>query len=165
MDPAALASVLTGLLRPFLRDLLVRDGSPGGANVGVTEPGREIAERIWRELSPRLKNRRAALDAAGALARTPQDDGAAATFLIHLRKALELDPELAAELSQIVASGEDTGSGEDQGSVDGAPRSWSSRVFGRRGRRADKGQRHVGDRLFGARPPGPVDKPGKPWQE
>lgn len=93
---------LVNLLAPYLPFLLGLGKK--AAEKGSEKLGEKGAEEIWNKLSPRVKAKPAAMEAAEDVAKNPDDADAVAALRNQLKKILEA-PEnatLAAEISKIL---------------------------------------------------------------
>ena len=99
MDPKLLADALVTMLAPALPFLV-----SGGKEL-VEEAGKalnvELIKKLWGRLCSRVEEKPAAAEAAQDVARAPEDTDALAALRLQLRKILESDPALAAELDQL----------------------------------------------------------------
>ncbi len=103
MDAKLLADALVTTLAPALPFLV-----SGGKEL-VEEAGKalnvELVKKLWGKLRPRVEEKPAAAEAAQEVARAPEDGDALGALRIQLRKILESDPALAAELAGLVEAG------------------------------------------------------------
>jgi hypothetical protein len=98
MDPSA----LTAFLAPCLVFLLAA-GRSAGERAADSLGGEvwEHAQRLWARLRPAIETRPAAEEAVRDLADHPDDEDARAALGWQLRKAVDADPALAADLEQL----------------------------------------------------------------
>jgi hypothetical protein len=103
MDPKLLADALTTLLAPALPFLL-----SGGTEL-VEEAGKKLGEegvtlvrKLWGKLRFKVEEKPTLVEAAVEVSRTPEDAAALDTLRLQLRKLLEAEPVLAAELARLV---------------------------------------------------------------
>jgi len=103
MDVRALADSLTQILAPGLSRLVGRgmEAPPNGAK----SPGdMERAKALWSRLRQKVEEKPSAAEAVQDLARAPEDPDAQAALRIQIRKLLEGDAVLAAELVSLMES-------------------------------------------------------------
>lgn len=106
MDPAS----LTAFLAPLLPALLNIGGRVAQETVeAVGEDAVGLGRRIWDKLRGRVEEKPAATEAVNDVAERPDDEDRQAALRIQLRKLLEEDPELAAELSGLWEEGKAKG--------------------------------------------------------
>ena len=98
MEIAALASFLAPLL-PYV----VQAGQKvaGRAADVIGEEAANYAEKLWQRLRPGVESKPAAQEAVEEVAKNPEDEDALGALRIQLRKLLEEDEELAADLTKI----------------------------------------------------------------
>ena len=104
------ASALTILLAPALGYLLRKGDAV--AEEASRKLGAELwdrAVRLWSKLRPKIESDPAAQQAAEAVAQSAADAPARGALEFHLRKLLEADPKLAAELSELVEEARGSG--------------------------------------------------------
>jgi hypothetical protein len=103
MDAKLLADALVTTLAPALPFLV-----SGGKEL-VEEAGKalnvELVKKLWGKLRPRVEEKPVAAEAAQEVARAPEDGDALGALRIQLRKILESDPALAAELAGLAEAG------------------------------------------------------------
>ena len=119
MDVRALADSLTQILAPGLPRLVGRgmEAPPNGAK----SPGdMEKAKALWSRLRQRVEEKPAAAEAVQDLARAPEDSDAQAALRIQIRKLLEGDAVLAAELASLIESADAAMSRGNQAAVYGS---------------------------------------------
>lgn len=92
----ALALTVGKFLLPHLSSFL----SAAAPELGKKTP--EWISNIWGKLKPKIETKESAKEAAHDAAKDENDADAAAAFRVQLRKILEADPTLAAEISAIV---------------------------------------------------------------
>lgn len=93
---ALLAPALPYLLRP------AEHVASRAAEV-LGDKGWEYAQRLWQKLGSRVGQRTAAQEAAEDVAATPDDEDAQRALAYQLRKLLERDAGLAAEVEELMA--------------------------------------------------------------
>lgn len=93
MDPISLATAITTLLAPFIKKV----GDKALDKLAQQVP--EVISKIWDTISSRATS---ASDAAVDLARSPDDTDNEVFFKKQLQKALEKDPALASELTELL---------------------------------------------------------------
>lgn len=93
MDPISLATAVTTLLAPFIKMV----GDKALDKLAAQAP--EVISKIWDTVSSRTAS---ASDAAADLARSPNDIENEVFFKKQLQKALEKDPVLARELTELL---------------------------------------------------------------
>jgi hypothetical protein len=64
--------------------------------------GPEMLKALWAKLRPRVEEKPAAVEAAQDVAKAPEDADAQAVLRVQLRKILEADSSLAAEIAKIL---------------------------------------------------------------
>jgi hypothetical protein len=98
VEIAALASFLAPLL-PYV----VQAGQKvaGRAADVLGEEAASYAERLWERLRPGVESKPAAKEAVEDVAKTPEDQDALASLRNQLKKLLEEDEALAADLTKI----------------------------------------------------------------
>ena len=104
MDPM-LAATLTQFLAPALPALIAGGKKlveAGGKELG--EKGGEWVKSLWGKLRAKVEAQPTAIAAAAEVAKTPDDPDARAALRFQLRKILEAEPDLAAELEQLLAA-------------------------------------------------------------
>ena len=107
MDIAALAESLTAFLSPALPYLL-KVGEKSIDKIGE-KLGAEVFEKaceLWKKLSPRVKERTAAMEAAEEVAKAPQHTDAQAGLRLQLEKLLSADLQLAADIAHVLETSE-----------------------------------------------------------
>jgi hypothetical protein len=98
MDPSA----LTAFLAPCLGFLLASGKAAGDrAADSLGTQVWEHAQRLWARLRPSIVSRPAAEEAARDLGEHPDDEQARAALGWQLRKALDADPALAADVEEL----------------------------------------------------------------
>ena len=119
MDPVTLAATLTTTLAPALPYILAAAQS-AAETVGekITETALAAAKSIWQKITktenPFLQQ------AAREVAKTPNDPDAQASLRLQIRKILEADPNLRAELEKQISTqniGPQTAHASGHGSV------------------------------------------------
>ncbi len=93
---ALLAKALPYLAKPAER-LAHRAGE------AVTDASWEFAQRVWAKVGGRLSERPAAQEAVEEVAAAPDDEGARYVLQRQLGKLFDADPQLAAEVEEIMA--------------------------------------------------------------
>ena len=103
MDPKLLADALTTFLAPAM-PYLIHGGEKAVGEVGkkIGEDGLEIAKKLWAKLRPKAEASPRVKEAAEEVAVAPEDGDAQAALRLQIRKILEADPALAAELARLV---------------------------------------------------------------
>jgi hypothetical protein len=103
MDPKTLADALTTLLAPAL-PFLLRGGTELVEEAGKTlgEEGVALVRKLWGKLRSKVEEKPATAEAAVDVARAPEDADALAALRLQLRKLLEAEPVLTAELARLV---------------------------------------------------------------
>lgn len=105
MDLKLLADTLTIALAPAL-PFLVSGGEElirqAGKKLG--EEGLELAKKLWGRLWPKIEESPEAQSSARVAAKAPGDEDARAGLRFQLREILAADPELAAELAELLAT-------------------------------------------------------------
>ena len=99
MDIALLVKVLAPCL-PFL--IKVGNQAVEGASKKVGEDVWNKAKAVWAKLHPKVEAKAAALEAAADVAKNPSDEDLQASLRVQLKKILETDTALAAEITQIL---------------------------------------------------------------
>ena len=103
MDIKILADAVTILLAPALPFLVSSGGKlvkEAGKSLGENAP--EILKSLWAKLRPKVEEKPAAAEAVEEVAKAPEDADAQGALRIQLRKILESDPDLAAEIAGLV---------------------------------------------------------------
>ena len=103
MDAKTLADAVTILLAPVLPFLVSGGGElvkEAGKSLGENAP--EILKSLWAKLRPKVEEKPAAAEAVEDVAKAPEDADAQGALRIQLRKILESDPALAAEIAGLV---------------------------------------------------------------
>jgi hypothetical protein len=103
MDFKLLADTLTTFLAPAMPYLV--SGGEGliekaGKKLGEGAP--EILKSLWAKLRPKVEEKPAASEAAQDVAKSPEDADSQAALRIQLRKILEADSSLAAEIATML---------------------------------------------------------------
>ncbi|MEM6399042.1 MAG: hypothetical protein AAF757_02260 [Cyanobacteria bacterium P01_D01_bin.116] len=101
MDINLLVRILAPCL-PFL--MTFSNKAAEGASQKVGEDIWNKVKTIWGKLQPKVKAKEAAQEAARDVAKNPEDEDSQAALRVQLKKILEADPELAAEIAQILQS-------------------------------------------------------------
>ena len=99
MDIALLVKVLAPCL-PFL--IKVGNKAVEGASQKVGEDVWNKAKAIWAKLDPKVEAKAAAQEAAADVAKNPEDEDLQASLRVQLKKILETDTALAAEINRIL---------------------------------------------------------------
>lgn len=100
IDVAAIGALLAPAL-PYL--LKSADHAASQAATAIGDKTWVYAQRVWDKLAARLGDRPGAPEAAAEVAADPADDDARAVLEYHVRKLLERDAGLAAELEELMA--------------------------------------------------------------
>ncbi|WP_322014448.1 hypothetical protein [Paraburkholderia sp. J12] len=99
MDIGELAHQTVALLTPCLPYLVsFGDKAVEGVAKGIGEDVWKQAKTLWARIAPSVENKPAAAEAAEDLAKSPSDADTQTVFKVQIRKILEQDPALAAEL-------------------------------------------------------------------
>ncbi len=97
-------SLLVKFIAPHLPFLLsVGDSVLEGASQKVGQDIWEKAKVVWNKLMPRVEAKTAALEAAQDLARRPEDEELQIALKVQLKKILQDDATLKAELTKILS--------------------------------------------------------------
>lgn len=99
MDISLLVKILAPCL-PFL--VTLGNKTAEGASQKVGEDIWNKAKAIWGKLQPKVKAKEAAQEAVGDVANNPEDEDYQVALRVQLKKILSADPELAAEITQIL---------------------------------------------------------------
>ncbi|GEM_PF-406785 len=102
MDIPTLTTQLVPFLAPFLPYLLKmgeRAAEEAGERLGAV--AWEKAKALWGKLRPKVEAKPAAQEATRDLAAAPQDDDAQAALRLQLKKLLQEDEALAAEIARL----------------------------------------------------------------
>ncbi len=111
-------TTLTAFLAPFMPYLMER--ATRSAEKAIDAFGAEAwkcARAIWARLRPTVEKKEAALEAAHALSESPDDEPARGALQFHLRRLLEADSELAAQIGDILNEARSAGVMATNGSV------------------------------------------------
>ena len=100
IDVIAVGTLLARAL-PFISKSAERIATKAGDAIG--DASLEFAQRIWDKIGGRLSERPAAQEAVEEVAAAPDDEGARFVFERQLGKLFEADPQLAAEIEEIMA--------------------------------------------------------------
>lgn len=92
---------------PFLLKLSDKAAEKAAEKVG--EDGWGKAKAIWAKLHPRVEAKEAAKEAVVDLAANPEDEDLQTALRVQLKKILDSDPTLAAEVTQLLKEATDTG--------------------------------------------------------
>ncbi len=106
MDPATLATAVTGILAPYL-------AKAGGAILDRAAAGLpDAVSHLWDSVTKHFEGKPAAAAAATDLAKNASDEDQQAAFALQLKMALKNDPEFASAVEDLVkkAGGEPQGS-------------------------------------------------------
>ncbi|HLP90445.1 MAG TPA: hypothetical protein VK184_17900 [Nostocaceae cyanobacterium] len=96
-------TVLVKLLAPCLPFLLnVGNKAIEGAAQKLGEDGWNKGKAIWAKLQPKVEAKEAAKEAVIDVAQSPEDEDSQASLRVQLKKILEADPALAAEIAKIL---------------------------------------------------------------
>ncbi len=106
MDPASLTAFLAPLL-PALLNIGSRVAQETVEAVGEEAVG--LGRRIWDRLRGKVEAKPAATEAVNDVAEHPDDEDLQAALRVQLRKLLEEDPELAADLDRLWEEGKASG--------------------------------------------------------
>lgn len=107
MDLKLLADTLTTFLAPALPALtsggkeLVKEA---GKKLGKDGP--EMLKALWAKLQPKVEEKPAAAEAVQDVVKAPEDAAAQGALNMQLRKILEADSSLAAEIAKILEAAE-----------------------------------------------------------
>lgn len=95
-------AALTSFLAPFL-PYVVQAGQKvaGKAADAIGDEAANYAQKLWERLRPGVESKPAAQEAVEEVAANPEDEDALGALRIQLRKLLEEDEKLAAELTEI----------------------------------------------------------------
>jgi hypothetical protein len=95
-------AALTSFLAPFL-PYLVRAGQKvaGKAADTLGDEAAKYAQALWERLKPGVERKPAAQEAVEEVAANPEDEDALGALRIQLRKLLEEDEGLAADLTKL----------------------------------------------------------------
>jgi hypothetical protein len=98
-------AALVAVLAPFLAQLL-KSGESSVADIGqrAGDEAWELAKRIWTRLSPRIKSKPAAVEAAGDVSHRPDDPRARSALELQIEKLLAAEPSLMTELRTLLDS-------------------------------------------------------------
>ena len=110
VDISLLVTFLTPCL-PFL--LNVGNKAVEGASQKLGEDVWRKATVIWDKLQPKVEAKAATLEAAKEVANNPEDEDLQAVLRVQLKKILEGEPTLAAEIAQILSEKATTGTSGD----------------------------------------------------
>ena len=90
-------------LTPFL-PYLVKFGEKAAEKAAekFPEASWNLASKLWKHLNPKLEEKEASKEATEDLANAPEDEDALAAFRLQLRKLLDGDETLAAEVQDIL---------------------------------------------------------------
>ncbi len=110
MDLSLLVKILTPCL-PFI--LNVGNKAVEGASQKVGEDVWRKGTVIWGKLQPKVEGKAATLEAAKDVANDPEDEDLQTALRVQLKKILEREPTLAAEIAQILSEKSTTGAGGD----------------------------------------------------
>jgi hypothetical protein len=103
MDLKLLADALTTFLAPALPALVSGGGElvkEAGEKLGKDSP--EMLKALWAKLRPKVEETPAATVALQDVVKAPEDADAQVVLRVQLRKILEADSSLAAEIAKIL---------------------------------------------------------------
>jgi hypothetical protein len=103
MDLKLLADTLTTFLAPAMPALVSGGGElvkEAGEKLGKDGP--EMLKELWAKLRPKVAEKSSADEAVHDVVKAPEDVDAQAVLRVQLRKILEADSSLAAEIAQIL---------------------------------------------------------------
>src|SRR6185295_13832735 len=103
IDVKLLADTLTTFLAPAMPYLVSGGGElvqEAGKKLGEGAP--EILKSLWAKLRPKVEEKPAAAEAAQDVAKSPEDPDSQAALRVQLRKILEADSSLAAEIAKLL---------------------------------------------------------------
>lgn len=109
VDISLLVKFLTSCL-PFLLNV-------GNEEEAFQKLGEDVwrkATVIWDKLQPKVEGKAAAWEAAQDIANNPEDEDLQAVLRVQLKKILDGEPTLAAEIAQILSEKSTTGTGGDR---------------------------------------------------
>lgn len=94
---------LVSLLAPYLPALLkLGNKAAEKAAEKVGEKSVEVAGRLWSKLSPKVEAKEASKEAAEDLANDPENPALRTVLQVQLEKILTQNPDLAAEITQLL---------------------------------------------------------------
>jgi hypothetical protein len=111
-------AILTTFLAPFLPYLLKKGEQ--AADVAIERFGQAAwkrAQALWAKLRPKVEDKEAAREATEDVAAAPDDELARSALQLQLRKLVADDPDLAAELAEMLEDGRRAGIMADNGAV------------------------------------------------
>ncbi len=109
MDPSAVAVAIMSVLAPalpYLKSAGEELAKKAAEELGQAALGK--AKALWAKLGPKLEARAGASEMIDDLANNPEDEGARAGVLYHLKKVANDDPEFAKELYALARDIADT---------------------------------------------------------
>ena len=111
-------AILTTFLAPFLPYLLKKGEQAADAAIErFGEAAWKRAQALWGKLRPKVEDKEAAREATGDVAAAPDDELARSALQLQLRKLVADDPDLAAELAEMLDDGRRAGIMADNGAV------------------------------------------------
>ena len=111
-------AILTTFLAPFLPYLLKKGEQAADAAIEhFGEAAWKRAQALWGKLRPKVEDKEAAREATEGVAAAPDDELAPSALPLQLRKLVADDPDLAAELAELLEDGRRAGIMADNGAV------------------------------------------------
>ena len=111
-------AILTTFLSPFLPYLLKKGEQAADAAIErFGEAAWKRAQALWGKLRPKVEDKEAAREATEDVAAAPDDELARSALQLQLRKLVADDPDLAAELAELLEDGRRAGIMADNGAV------------------------------------------------
>ena len=111
-------AILTTFLAPFLPYLLKKGEQAADAAIerfGAAAWKR--AQALWGKLRPKVEEKEAAREATDDVAAAPDDELARSALQLQLRKLIADDPDLAADLAEMLEDSRRAGIMADNGAV------------------------------------------------
>jgi hypothetical protein len=111
-------AILTTFLAPFLPYLLKKGEQAADAAIErFGQAAWKRAQALWAKLRPKVEDKEAAREATEDVAAAPDDELARSALQLQLRKLVADDPDLAAELAEMLEDGRRAGIMADNGAV------------------------------------------------
>ena len=111
-------AILTTFLAPFLPYLLKKGEQAADAAIErFGQAAWKRAQALWAKLRPKVEDKEAAREATEDVAAAPDDELARSALQLQLRKLVADDPDLAAELAELLEDGRRAGIMADNGAV------------------------------------------------
>ncbi|HEY0834884.1 MAG TPA: hypothetical protein VGE72_13325 [Azospirillum sp.] len=121
MSEIELARQVVEVIAPALPLLKgVGDGVLQQTGAKITDATLGLAKALWVKLGPRVEGTEVARAAVQDVTSTPDDEDARAALRLQVRKLLQADPHLAADLTALLGNGNVVASGHGSVAIGGS---------------------------------------------